>query len=64
MLEQDVLVGRDVDAVDGALGKACQYVVDSADPVVARAEVSELVIRLLAGLRGPLAREALGERVS
>jgi AcrR family transcriptional regulator len=37
----------------GALSEACLYVADADDPVVARAEVGDLVVRLLRGLRAP-----------
>ena len=37
----------------GALSEACLYVADADDPVAAHDEVSSLVLRLIAGLRGP-----------
>ena len=37
----------------GALGEACQYIADAEDPAAARAEVAELIPRLLAGFRTP-----------
>lgn len=37
----------------GSLGEACQYIADAEDPAAARAEVAELIPRLLAGFRAP-----------
>jgi AcrR family transcriptional regulator len=45
----------------GALSEACLYVADSDDPTAARAEVSDLVVRLLTGLRVP-ATESSGPK--
>jgi AcrR family transcriptional regulator len=39
----------------GALGEACLYIADAADPIAARAEVGALITRMLSAFRAPTA---------